>query len=67
MIRMLELEENVGDHLHQEEKKGGRMLAARDLEMLLGAGIRCGIVSCGSGMAVDNCCVDFSSTLYLEF
>lgn len=38
MIRMLELEENVGDHLHQEEKKGGRMLAARDLEMLLGAG-----------------------------
>ena len=36
-------------------------------EMLLVAGIWCGIVSCDSGMAVNNCCVDFSSTLYLEF
>ena len=31
MIRMMDLEENVGDHLHQEEINGGEMLAARDL------------------------------------
>ena len=37
MIWMLDLEENVGDHLHQEEKKGGKILAARDLERFLGA------------------------------
>ena len=37
MIWILDLEENVGDHLHQEEMKGGKMLAARDLERLLAA------------------------------
>ena len=35
MIWMLDLEEYVGDHLQQEEKKGGKMLTARDLERLL--------------------------------
>ena len=37
MIWMLDLEENVGDHRHQEEKNGGKILAARDLERLLSA------------------------------
>ena len=36
MIWMLDLEENVGDHLDQGEKKGG-MLGVRDLERLLAA------------------------------
>ena len=37
MIWMLDMEENVGDHLDQGEKKGGEMLGVRDLERLLGA------------------------------
>ena len=36
-------------------------------EVLLVAGICCGIVSCISGVAVDNCCLEFSSALFLEF
>ena len=34
-------------------------------EVLLVAGI--GIVPCSSGIAVDNCCLDFPSALSLEF
>ena len=37
LIWMLDLEENVGDHLDQGEKKGGEMLGVRDLERLLAA------------------------------
>ena len=36
-------------------------------EVLLVAGICCGIISCISGFAVDNCCLEFSSALFLEF
>ena len=37
MIWMLDMEENVGDDLHQGEKKGGDLLGVRDQERLLGA------------------------------